>query len=525
MTAGPGSGRGRRTDSGRATLVVMFGIGVSRVFGLVREQVVAYFFGRAAAYSAFVAAYKVPNLVRVLLGEGNLSASFIPVLAEAMKDDDPEAARRLSRGVLGLLLAVVGIVTLVGMLTAPALAWVVAPGFDPGLRELVERLIVLLFPTVAFMVVGAWCMGILHAHGRFFWPNFAPLFWSVVSAGALIAFVGRVDMDPVYILAWGVVAGSVVQLAVQLPATKAALGTLRPARGWRDPRVRRVVTLFLPMLLGTGVAQISTLVDIQIATFLADESVATLAYAQRLYTLPLSLFGVAIAQVALPTLAHEAVGQPPEAVRAELDRAWRRMAFFLVPSTLGLAAFGRPAISLLFERGRFDAADTGAVTGVLAGYALGLLAYGTVRLLATAFYAFQDTRTPVKVAVGALAVNVALGIALAWAIGTPGIALATASAAVANAALLAVLLRRRLGRLLEPGAASESLKVFAAAAFAGAAGLWPYLAILDRWPAWELLPRLGATAGLYASVAAVYFAAAALLGVGEGRRLIARLGR
>ncbi len=442
-----------------------------------------------------------------------------------MRDEDPATARRLSQGVLGLLLAVVAGVTLAGMAAAPLLAWIVAPGFDPELRELVERLIVVLFPTVGFMVVGAWCMGVLHAHGRFFWPNFAPLFWSVVSAGALIAFVGRVEMDPVYILAWGVVAGSVLQLAVQLPATRAALGTLRPAAGWRNPRVKRVVTLFLPMLVGTGVAQISTLVDIQIATFLTDESVATLAYAQRLYTLPLSLFGVAIAQVALPTMAHDAVGMPPQAIRAELDAAWRRMAFFLIPSTLGLVAFGRPAISLLFERGRFDAGDTSAVTWVLAGYAAGLLAYGTVRLLATAFYAFQDTKTPVRVAVAALAVNVALGIALAWAVGTPGIAVATASAAVANATLLGVLLRRRLGRLLEPGAVGESLRVAAAALAAGAAGAVPYLAILEAWPDWGLAPRLGATVGLYAGVAAVYFALAALLDVREGRRLLRRIRR
>ena len=516
---------GRSSDSGRATLVVMFGIGVSRVFGLVREQVVAYFFGRAAAYSAFVAAYKVPNLVRVLLGEGNLSASFIPVLAEAMKEEEPEAARRLSQGVLGLLMAVVAGVTLIGMVAAPALAWVVAPGFDPELRGLVARLIVLLVPTVAFMVVGAWCMGVLHAHGRFFWPNFAPMFWSVVSAGALIAFVGRVEMDPVYILAWGVVAGSVVQLAVQLPATKAAIGTLKPARGWKDPRVRRVVSLFLPMLVGTGVAQISTLVDVQIATFLTEQSVATLAYAQRLYTLPLSLFGVSIAQVALPTLAHEAVGRPPEAIRAELDASWRRMAFFLVPSTLGLVAFGRPAISLLFERGRFDATDTSAVTWVLAGYAAGLLGYGTVRLLATAFYAFQDTKTPVRVAVAALAVNVALGVALAWAIGTPGIALATASAAAANATLLAVLLRRRLGRLLEPGAAGAIVRIVAAALLAGAAGAVPYLAMLERWADWGLFERLASTAGLYAGVAIVYFGATAALGVREGRRFLRRIAR
>ena len=502
----------------------MFGIGVSRVFGLVREQVVAFYFGRAAAYSAFVAAYKVPNLVRVLLGEGNLSASFIPVLAETMRSGDRAAAERLARGVLGLLLATVAVVTLAGMAAAPVLAWVVAPGFDPALRELVERLIVILFPTMAFMVVGAWCMGVLHAHGWFFWPNVAPLFWSVASAGALIAFVGRVELDPVYVLAWGVVAGSALQLLVQLPATRAALGTLAPAGGWRDPAVRKVVALFSPMLIGTGVAQLSTLVDVQIATFLGDGSVATLAYAQRLYLLPLSLFGVAIAQVALPTLSHDAA-RSGDGVLDELASAWRRMAFLMLPSALALAAFGRPAVSLLFERGRFDTGDTAAVTWVLAAYAVGLLAYGSVRLFATAFYAFQDTRTPVRVAVVALAVNVGLGITLAWLLGTPGIALATAAAAVVNAGALGALLRRRLGRLLGARGWSDAGRLLAAAAAAGAVAVAPYGWMLGRWAGWGLAARLAATAGLYGGLGLVYLGVARALGVNELGRVWRRLRR
>ena len=508
----------------RATLVVMFGIGVSRVFGLVREQVVAFYFGRSAAYSAFVAAYKVPNLVRVLLGEGNLSASFIPVLAEGMRAGDAARTERLARGVLGLLLATVAVLTLAGMATAPALAWVVAPGFDPALRELVERLIVILFPTMAFMVVGAWCMGVLHVHGRFFWPNFAPLFWSVASAGALIAFVGRVDMDPVYVLAWGVVVGSALQLAVQLPAVKATLGTLAPSGGWRDPAIRKVVALFGPMLVGTGVAQLSTLIDVQIASFISDQSVATLAYAQRLYLLPLSLFGVAIAQVALPTLSHDAA-RSGERILDELGTAWRRMAFLMVPSALALAAFGRPAVSLLFERGRFDAGDSTAVTWVLAAYAIGLLAYGAVRLFATAFYAVQDTRTPVRVAVGTLVVNAALGIGLALLMGTPGIALATALAAIANATALGAILRRRLGRLFAGSIGADTFRLLAAALAAGAFATLPYLWMLARWPGWELHERLGATAGLYAGIGVVYLVAARALGVDELRRVRERLGR
>jgi putative peptidoglycan lipid II flippase len=492
----------------------MFGIGVSRVFGLVREQVVAFYFGRAASYSAFVAAYKVPNLVRVLLGEGNLSASFIPVLAERMRSGERGEAERLARGVLGLLLAVVAVLTVGGMVAAPTLAWVVAPGFDPALRDLVRRLIVILFPTTAFMVVGAWCMGVLHAHGRFFWPNFAPLFWSLVSASALVAFVGRVDLDPVYVLAWGVVAGSVLQLLVQLPATRSALGTLRPAGGWRDPSVRRVVALFAPMLVGTGVAQISTLVDVQIATFLGEGSVATLAYAQRLYLLPLSLFGVAIAQVALPTMAHDAA-RAGEGVRDELAAAWRRMTFLLLPAALALAAFGRPAVSLLFERGRFDAADTSAVTWVLAAYAAGLVGYGSVRLFATGFYAVQDTRTPVRVAIGALLVNVALGITLAWLLGTPGIALATAGAALANAATLAVLLKRRLGGPLDPGGVGAAWRMALATVVTGAAAIGPYAWGLGRWSGWDLPVRATAALGLYAGIGGVYLIVCRALGVDE----------
>ncbi|HET6360427.1 MAG TPA: murein biosynthesis integral membrane protein MurJ [Gemmatimonadota bacterium] len=508
--------------SAHATLVVMFGIGVSRVFGLVREQVVAFYFGRSPAYSAFIAAYKAPNLVRVLLGEGNLSASFIPVLIGKLAAADRQGARRLARGVLGLLLASAIALTLLGMAAAPALAWIVAPGFDPELRDLVRRLIVILFPTMAFMVIGAWCMGVLHARRRFLWPNLAPLFWSVASAGALIAFVGRVDLDPVYVLAWGVVAGSALQLLVQLPATRAAIGTLAPGGGWREPAVRRVVALFTPMLVGTGVAQLAALVDVQIASFLGDRSVATLAYAQRMYVLPLSLFGVAIAQVALQTFSHEAA-RSEEGILIELESAWRRMAFLMLPAALALAAFGRPVVSVLFERGRFDAADTSAVTSVLAAYAVGLLAFGAVRLFATAFYAFQDTRTPVRVAVLALIANAALGVALAWLLGTPGIALATTAAAIGNAWALGILLRRRVGPLLAGTIRADTARMALAAAIAGALLAAPYLWVLGRWPGWGLVGRLLASGGLYGGLALSYFGAAQALGVDEMRRVLARI--
>lgn len=502
----------------------MFGIGTSRLMGLVREQVIAYYFGRSGSYSAFVAAYKIPNLVRVLLGEGNLSASFIPVLAQEMGTGDEREARRLSQSVLGLLLLTVGVVVLAGIGAAPLLAWVVAPGFDPALRELVERLIRILFPTVALLVTGAWCMGVLHAHGRFFWPNFAPLFWSVVSAGALIAFVGRSALDPVTILAWGVVAGSAVQLAVQLPATRRVLGSLVPAGGWRSPAVVRVRKLFVPMMVGTGVAQLSTLIDIQIATFLDASGVATLAYAQRLYLLPLSLFGVAIAQVALPTLAHESVRSETsaETLRSRFEQSWSSMVFLLLPATAGLVLFGRPIVSLLFERGQFSTADTVAVQAVLAAYAVGLVAYGSVRLLATSFHAVQDTATPVRVATGALVVNAGLGITLALQIGVAGIGLATAFAAGANALALAYLLRRRWGGLLSANALRSVARMVLAVSIAAACATWPYVSMMARWNGWGEAQRAGGVLAFILLFVLVYGAVGRLIGVDESKRWLHR---
>jgi putative peptidoglycan lipid II flippase len=285
--------------------------------------------------------------------------------------------------------------------------------------------------------------------------------------------------------------------------------------------VQRVVALFLPMLAGTGVAQLSSVVDIEIATFLGNEGVATLAYAQRLYTLPLSLFGVAITQVALPTFSHEAVTEvagagAPEVmgrIREQLGTSWRRMTYFVLPSSLGLAAFGRPAVSLLFEHGAFDARDTMAVTWVLAAYAAGLMAYASTRLFATAFYALQDTRTPVRVALVALAANIALGIGLAWWLGTPGIALATALASSLNAVLLARRLRRRLAGLFAPGVVASVRVMLVAVAAAALVGAAPYLWLLGRWDAWSLGPRLAATVGLYLLVGGAYLLVARMLGV------------
>jgi putative peptidoglycan lipid II flippase len=502
-----------RSTSARATGVVMVGILASRLLGLVREQVVALYFGRSGELSAFWAAFKVPNLFRVLLGEGNLSASFIPVLSSQLARGDPLAGRRTADALLGFLLLGVGLFTALGILLAPLLAVVVAPGFEGPLRELVARLIRILFPLSALLIVGAWCMGVLHAHGRFFWPNFAPVFLSAVSALSLVLLLDHWRRPAIELLAWGTVAGGLVQLLVQLPGSIEAAGGLRPRLAWRDPGLHRVLALFGPMLLGTGVAQINSLVETQIASFLDPEAVSTLQYAVRLYTLPLSLFGTSVAMAALPSFSRESAAGDPSRLGEGISEAWLRALFFLVPSTVALAGFGGPLVRLVFERGAFTAADTEAVTGVITLYALGLVAFASVRIFSQAFYALQDSRTPTRLSILALVLNTALSVLLAWRMGTTGIALASSLAAFASVLLLGGVLVRRVGGGWLRRARPRLLKLALAGLAACAGGL-----AATRWlPAeLELSARLAGRAlhlaALYGAIGAAYLLAAWVLG-------------
>jgi putative peptidoglycan lipid II flippase len=498
----------------------MAGILASRVLGLVREQVVALYFGRSGELSAYWAAFKVPNLFRVLAGEGNLSASFIPVLSGQIARGDALASRRTADVVLGFLLVSVGLFTALGILIAPALSILAAPGFDESLREIVTRLIRILFPVSGFLILGAWCMGVLHAHGRFFWPNVAPVFLSVVSALSLVLFLNRWHRDPIELLAWGTVAGGLVQLLVQFPQSRRVLGGLRPRLDLSDAGFRRVLVLFGPMLLGTGVAQLNSLVETQIASFLDPEAVATLQYAVRLYTLPLSLFGTSVAMAALPSLAGESAGEGGGRLGRGVGDAWLRSLFFLVPSTLALVAFGGPLVAVLFERGAFTVEDTAAVTRVLAFYSLGLAAFASVRIFSQAFYALHDSRTPTRLSIIALVLNTVLSAFLAWRMGTPGIALASTLAALLSSILLARTLAGRIGDGWLRDAGPALVRLLVAGVVAGGVGLAAARWVPGLEPTVGFRGRLLALGALYGAIGVAYLLAARALGFApSGRRL------
>ncbi|HEX9705604.1 MAG TPA: murein biosynthesis integral membrane protein MurJ [Gemmatimonadales bacterium] len=458
LGGGGGGGDGGDGGEGRHVALVGTGILVTRVLGYVRERVFAYYFGTSAAADAFRAALRIPNAIRNLLGEGTLSASFIPVYAGLATRGDA-AAGALARAVLGLLLLGAGALAAIGIGLAPMIATALAPGFDPDTRRLTITLLRVLFPMSGLMVVSAWCLGVLNTHKRFFLPYAAPALWNVAGIAALLAAAAWLVAPELPVetrlhrlalaLAWGTVAGAVLQVAVQLPACWRLLGGLAPRLSLAAPGVREVVTAWTPLVVGAGVAQISGLVDTILGSLLGAGGVASLSYAQIVQVLPVSLFGVSVAAVALPDLSRAAVTvAPSEALRARLAVAFRRVAFFVVPSAFAFTGLARVLVAALFQTGEFGSDDTDVVAGVLAAYGIGLLGAATVKLFSSGFYALRDTRTPVAVAVASLALSTGLAFALMRPLGAAGIALASSIGALANMTVNLALLERRIGRVL-----------------------------------------------------------------------------
>ncbi|HWC72297.1 MAG TPA: murein biosynthesis integral membrane protein MurJ [Gemmatimonadales bacterium] len=453
MTDRTGGGGGRHAAR------VAAGILVTRVLGYVRERVFAHYFGNGAAADAFRAALRIPNALRNLLGEGTLSASFIPVYA-GLNEKNKEASRALAGAILGLLLLASGILAVIGIAFAPTITALVAQGFDAPRRELTTVLVRILFPMSGLMVVSAWCLGVLNTHRRFFLPYAAPALWNIAGIAAMVVaatWLTRRGVPPnqqLYrlslALAWGTVAGSVLQIAIQLPSCWRLLGGI-PLRVSVAPEgVRDVIVAWLPLVVGAGVAQLSGLVDTFLGSYTGEGGLASLTYAQIVQQLPISLFGTAVAAVSLPELSRDAVGETPNAqLRARIAVAFRRIAFFVIPSAFAFAALGPQIIGALYQTGRFTADDTILVGGVLAAYGIGLLGTSTVRLFASGFYALRDTRTPVKIAVTSLIISALLSWFFMRRFGPAGIALGASIGQSFNTVLHLYDLDKRIGAILQ----------------------------------------------------------------------------
>ncbi len=438
---------------------VAAGIFLSRLAGLVRLRTFAHYFGlQSDAADAFNAAFRIPNLLQNLFGEGALSASFIPVYAALVARGERREADRVAGAVGALLGLLVSLLVVAGMFATPWLTALIAPGFGGEKRALTIVLVRILFPGAGLLVLSAWCLGVLNSHHQFLLSYAAPVMWNAAMVGTLLVF-GRGSTLPelAVLLAWGSVVGSALQFAVQVPAVLRVAPDLRLVID-RSQHVRTVMGNFLPAFVSRGVVQISAYVDALLASLLPTGAVTGLANAQLLYTLPISLFGMSIAAAELPAMAGEAqTGEDGhDALRQRVDAGLRQMAYFVVPSAMAFLALGDVVAAALLQTGRFRHADALYVWGILAGSAVGLIASTSGRLYASVYYALRDTRTPLRYALVRVALTTALGYVCAiplprW-LGVPalwGAAGLTASAGVAGWIEMLMLrgaLNRRIGR-------------------------------------------------------------------------------
>ena len=465
-------------------MLVGIGILLSRLFGLVRQRVLAHYLGQGDAADALNTAFRIPNFLQNLLGEGALSASFIPRYAKLLSEGDEEHARRLAGALLAVLMVTLTSLVLLGELATPWLmALLVSDNWSAEKRALTEHLVRILFPGTGLMVLSAWCLGVLNSHRKFLLSYAAPVVWNVAIIAAILLF-GRNESKShiVIITAWGAVVGSLLQVMVQWPAVMAVGGRIVPRWWARVPELRGVVTAFLPNVVSRGANQISALVDLRIATTIGiPGAVTAMANAQVLYLLPVSLFGMAVSAAELPEMSSER-GDPATvamALRIRLGGATQRLGFYIIPSALGFLTLGGVIAGALFRsrNGAFTADDAQFVWIVLAGSAFGLLASTLGRLYSSTFYALNDTKTPLYCSV----VRVFLTGALGWLAGIKlppllgidpkwGVAGLTATAGIAGWVEFALLrqgLCRRIGRFSLDG--GELLKLWAAGLIAAIA--------------------------------------------------------
>jgi putative peptidoglycan lipid II flippase len=459
---------------------------LSRILGYLRDMVVASRFGNGWAADTFYLAFRIPNLLRDLLGEGSLSSGFIPVFSECLvKKGKNEAAALYSAG-LGVLLAILSGVTLLGMTFAPAIVRIIAWGWwdKPEQLALAVKLTRIMFPFIAFISLSALAMGVLNSLQIFFIPAVAPMMLSILEIAAVVWLVPLMKI-PVEGLAWGVLLGGLFQFLWQIP-TLARNGFLNKIIFRLTPEIRKIGILIVPVAIGSGVRQLNVLIDQVCASFLPTGSIMALYYANRLYQLPLALFGISVATVALPAMSLAAAKQDLGQLKQTFSLSLRLIMFTLIPSTIGLMILGQPIIRLLFQHGLFNAQGTALTNLALAYYALGLVFFAGAKIGASAFYALQDTKTPVKIAIAAMVLNALLNIILMQFMYVGGLALATTISAVFNMAALVYLLRQRIGSLGARQIWASTQKVMFAAVVMGVvcyyAKQWTIIALIISVP-------------------------------------------
>ena len=429
----------RAATVGGATLI-------SRILGFVRDLITAFTLGAGLFADAFFVAFRIPNLLRSLFAEGSLTLAFIPAFSRVRAEEGEARAQEMARSVLAWLVAILSAITLLAMLFAPQLTGLIAPGFarNPELLATTAELLRICFPFIIFISGVGLCMGILNALDHFFAPAFAPC---ILNIGFIVfALVGwHFSFNVAYALAWGVLASGLGQWLFQQPYLARLGFSWRGPWRWLDPAVLRMGRLMLPSVFGSAVYQVNLLLSTLLASFLPVGSISYLYYADRLVQFPVGVFGLAVSTAALPSLSRLCAENRLDEFASVIRSSLRLSLTISLPAMAGLIALAAPLIALLFGRGAFGPEAIQATASALIAYGIGLPAIALVRPLVGAFYALEDTRTPVLVAVLCVALNILLGWALMQQLAHVGLALAVSAASFVNVALLSWLLKRRLG--------------------------------------------------------------------------------
>ena len=485
---------------------------LSRVAGLIREQTFAYLFGAGVWTDAFNVAFRIPNLLRDLFAEGAMSAAFVPTFNSVLTKDGREPAFKLANITLSVLTVILGAVSVIGIFFSPWLVSLLAPEFSSvsGKHEVTVLMTRIMFPFLLAISLAAITMGVLNSLGKFFAPAVAPVFLnlSMIVAGFTLCPIFKETGNPAIIgMAIGAMLGGILQFAFQLiPLWRAGFRLAWMPR-FGDPGMRRIVRLIIPGTIGLAATQINVAISTVLATSQGDGPVSWLNYAFRLMQLPLGLFGVAIAQATLPAFSRAAAQQDKESMAETLGSSIRLTAFINVTASLALLVLAEPMIRIIFQHGRFTAADTTATAYALQAYSIGLFSFSLIKVLGPAFYALNETRIPVFASMVSVAVNIVLNLALIGPFGYWGLALGSSIAAGVNALILYFYLSRRVERLRAQGIGGSLIKTLLAGGLAagGAWGIHSFLISMWTIPAGD---SISAGSGLWHSIGAFLFSSA-----------------
>lgn len=524
----------KRSSVARSAGIVSLAVMASRVLGLVREMVFAYFFGasKSIANDAYVMAFRIPNLLRDLFAEGALSSAFVPVFSDYLINKDEKEAFRLSNLVATGLIVVLGVFVVLGVVFAEPLVASIAPGFqtDPVKFQLTVRLTRIMMPFILLVALAAQAMGVLNARDRFGIPALSSSFFNIGSIiGGLC--VAALLTDPTFShpiraivdnpaegiigMAYGVLIGGFLQYAVQWPSLRQAGFRYRPMLSFRDPGVRRMFRLMGPAVIGGAAVQVNVLINSNFASNIPGTGpVSWLGYAFRLMQFPIGVFGVAIATATLPSISRSAAQKDQDAFRHTLASSMRLAFLLTVPSAVGLFVLGQPIIALIYERGLFGPGDTQHTAGALSCFAVGLTGYAAIKILAPAFYALGDSRTPMIISLASMVTNFVLNWFLVGVLQERGLALSTSTVALGNCGLLYFIMRKRINGLEGRRTAVAIAKILGASAIM-AGGCWAVTNWVSHLLGDSFWARFANVSVSVAVSAGVFYLAASLLAVEE----------